>query len=132
MRKLQVGRLAIIAGGLLVTSPLAAQSKKGQGLPTVSATACKKVAVGTAAVSTAVASVGSIASAAGVSAVAHSSGAAILTSVGVGGTGYVAGTLGGLAASALAVVSSPAVIAGAAVAAVGAGGGYLYCRNKQN
>tara|TARA_R100000687_G_scaffold77729_1_gene70449 strand:+ start:2791 stop:3507 length:717 start_codon:yes stop_codon:yes gene_type:complete len=68
-----------------------------------------------------VASVPSVAGAAGVSAVTHSSGAAILT----GSSGYIAGTLGSVGASALAtigaVVTAPATIiaGGLSVAAIG-------------
>lgn len=46
----------------------------------------------------------------GISALLHSSNAAIFSSVGAGGTGYIAGTIGGMAATSLAIVSSPVVI----------------------
>lgn len=75
----------------------------------------------------AVASAPAIAGAAGVTAVTHSSGAAILT----GSSGYVAGSLGGVAATSLsaigAVITAPVtIIAGSAVAAT-IGGATYYC-----
>lgn len=60
---------------------------------------------------------------AGVSVVAHSSGAYILT----GTSGYIAGTLGTIGASALAVLTAPATIAGAAVSVVALGGAVYVC-----
>ena len=76
-----------------------------------------------------VASASSVASMAGYAAVAHSSGAVILSSVGVGGTGYIGM---GMAATGLAVVSSPIVIGGAAVFATGAAAvaGVCYANRK--
>ena len=74
-----------------------------------------------------VASASTVAEAAGLAAVPHVSGAAIATSVGVGGTGFIAGTLGTIGATALSIVSAPAVIAGAAGVAVVGGGTAAYC-----
>lgn len=95
---------------------------------TSTSTICEKAGAATAAVGAAAASVGTIAGTAGVAAVAHSSGAAILTTVGVGGTGYVAGTLGGAAATTLGFLSAPVVVAGAATLGVAGAGTYAYCR----
>jgi hypothetical protein len=82
----------------------------------------------------------------GVAAVEHSSSALILSSVGPGGTGYIAGTLGGYGATALGAASTFAAgVTGVASAAAGAvtapavmgvgagalavgGGAYVYCR----
>ena len=60
---------------------------------------------------------------AGVSVVAHSSGAYILT----GTSGYIAGTLGTIGTSALAVLTAPATITGAAVSVVALGGAVYVC-----
>ncbi|GIX14110.1 MAG: hypothetical protein KatS3mg118_2069 [Paracoccaceae bacterium] len=79
------------------------------------------------AVSDLVANASDFAKKAGFAAVAHSSGRKILTSVGRGGTGYIAGTLGSIGAWLLSGVSSPYVIAGATVTALGAGGVAGYC-----
>jgi hypothetical protein len=75
----------------------------------------------------------SVAGAAGVSAVAHSSGAAILT----GSSGYVAGSLGSLGASALAgssavaaVVTAPITLTIAGVSAAAIGGAAYFCWDK--
>ena len=92
---------------------------------------CKKAGAASAGIGATVSTAGAAANAVGVAAVAHSSGAAILTSVGVGGTGYVAGTVGGAAATALAFVSSPAVIVGAAAVTVVGAGVYGYCRLRR-
>lgn len=62
--------------------------------------------------------------AAGVTAVTHSSGAVILT----GTSGYIGGTLGTAAASALGILSAPAVLAGSAVALVAVGGAVYVCQ----
>lgn len=62
--------------------------------------------------------------AAGVTAVTHSSGAVILT----GTSGYIAGTLGTTATTALGILSAPAVLAGSAVALVAAGGAVYVCK----
>jgi hypothetical protein len=64
---------------------------------------------------------------AGVAAVTHSSGVVIATSVGAGGTGFLAGTLGTLGATALSIMSAPAVIAGAAGVAIIGGSIAAYC-----
>lgn len=63
---------------------------------------------------------------AGVSVVAHSSGAYILT----GTSGYIAGTLGTIGTSALAVLTAPATIAGAAVSVVALGGAVYVCSGE--
>lgn len=63
---------------------------------------------------------------AGVSVVAHSSGAYILT----GSSGYVAGTLGTIGTSALAVLTAPATIVGAAVSVMAVGGAVYVCSDK--
>lgn len=55
----------------------------------------------------------------GVAGLLHSSGAAILSSVGVGGSGYIAGTIGGAAATGFLVASAPLVIGTAAAVALG-------------
>lgn len=65
-------------------------------------------------------------SAAGVSVVAHSSGAYILT----GTSGYIAGTLGTIGTSALAILTAPIAIAGAAVSVVAVGGAVYVCSDK--
>jgi hypothetical protein len=88
---------------------------------------CEWFGGGTAATSAVIASTSTAAQAGGVMAVMHSSGGVILTSVGTGGTGYIAGTLGTAAATGLAVVSSPAVIVGAIGTAVVGGGTAAYC-----
>jgi len=66
------------------------------------------------------------ASAAGVTAVAHSSGAVILT----GASGYIAGTLATLGATALAVLTAPATITAAAVSVVAVGGAVYICKDE--
>lgn len=71
---------------------------------------------------------GTAASAAGVTAVAHSSGAVILT----GTSGYIAGTLGGIGATSLAIVTAPATIAATAVSVVTVGGAVYFCRDKDS
>jgi alpha-beta hydrolase superfamily lysophospholipase len=109
--------------------PATAQTRSVQRTPT--STVCEKVGAATAAVGTAAASVGTVASTAGVAAVAHSSGAAILTTVGVGGTGYVAGTLGGAAATTLGFLSAPVVVVGSAALGVAGLSTYAYCRYKR-
>jgi hypothetical protein len=63
------------------------------------------------------------ATAAGVTAVTHSSGAIILT----GSAGYIGGTLGTIGAGAVAVLTAPAVLAGAAVSLVAVGGAVYVC-----
>jgi len=103
---------------------------------------------GVAAVSTGglMAVAGPAASYFGIAAVEHSSGGFILSSVGVGGTGYIASTLGTVSANALGfastasagvasvasaaagAVTAPAVMGvGAGALAVG-GGAYVYCK----
>jgi len=67
------------------------------------------------------------AGAAGVSAVAHSSGAVILT----GSSGYIAGTLATMGASALALLTSPITVAAAAVSVVAVGGAVYVCKEDQ-
>ncbi|MCV2447514.1 hypothetical protein [Paracoccus sp. DMF] len=59
----------------------------------------------------------------GTTVVAHSSGAAILT----GSGGYVAGTLGTIGTSALAVLTAPATVAAAAVSVIAVGGAVYVC-----
>lgn len=65
-------------------------------------------------------------SAAGVTAVAHSSGAIILT----GSGGYIAGTLGALGSTALAVLTAPATLFAAGGSVVLIGGSVLYCSSE--
>ena len=74
-----------------------------------------------------------VASAAGVTAVAHSSGAAILT----GASGYVAGSISTLGATALAagsstaaVVTAPITLAAVGFVAAGVGGAVYLCRDN--
>lgn len=62
--------------------------------------------------------------AAGVSVVEHSSGALILT----GSSGYIAGTLGTGATTAVGIATAPATLVGAASGAVVVGGALLICR----
>ncbi|NMG32530.1 hypothetical protein [Aromatoleum evansii] len=63
------------------------------------------------------------ATAAGVTAVTHSSGAVILT----GSAGYIGGTLGTLGAGAVAILTAPAVLAGATLSLVTVGGAVYVC-----
>lgn len=110
-------------GALLITSQANAEapaSDKKVGL-------CEKAGGAIATAGAAVSGIPAAAAAAGVAAVPHAAGGAILTSVGAGGTGYIAGTLGNIGATALAAASSPVVIAGAAVAVVGGAGAGAYC-----
>lgn len=64
------------------------------------------------------------ASAAGVTAVTHSSGAVILT----GASGYIAGTLGTIGASVVAVLTAPATLIAAGVSVVAVGGAVYVCK----
>ena len=66
-------------------------------------------------------------SAAGVTAVAHSSGAVILT----GTSGYIAGTLGTMAASVVSALTAPLVVAGAVVSVVAVGGAVYICADAE-
>lgn len=61
--------------------------------------------------------------AAGLSVVPHSSGAVILT----GSSGYIAGTLGTVATSALSILTAPATVAGATITLVAVGGAVYVC-----
>lgn len=63
------------------------------------------------------------ATAAGITAVTHSSGAVILT----GSAGYIGGTLGTLGAGAVAILTAPAVLAGATVSLVAVGSAVFVC-----
>ncbi|WP_153145326.1 hypothetical protein [Dechloromonas sp. H13] len=63
-------------------------------------------------------------SAAGITAVTHSSGAVILT----GSAGYIAGTLGTVAASVVSVLTAPATLVGATVSVVAVGGAVYLCK----
>ena len=92
-----------------------------------SAGVCEWAGAGVAAAGTIVASASTVVGSLGVAAVSHVSGAAIATSVGAGGTGFITGTLGTIGAGALSIVSAPAVIIGAAGAAVVGGGTATYC-----
>ena len=65
-----------------------------------------------------------VTTAAGITAVTHSSGAVILT----GGAGYLAGTLGTVAASVVAALTAPAAIIGATVSVVAVGGAVYLCK----
>lgn len=103
----------IIAGSLLISPAYAG--------------VCEWAGSGVATAGTMIAGASKVAGSLGVAAVPHVSGAAIATSVGVGGTGFIAGTLGTISAGALAIVSAPAVIAGAAGLAVIGGGAATYC-----
>jgi len=71
---------------------------------------------------------GTAAGTAGITAVAHSSGAVILTGTG----GYIAGTLGSIGATSLAVVTAPATIAATVVSVVTVGGAVYLCRDKDS
>lgn len=113
---------AMAAAVALIATPAAAAPKN------IGTKVCEKAAAGAAAVGSLAASGSAIAGAAGLAALPHSSGAAILSSVGAGGTGYLAGTLGGVGATALGILSAPAVIIGGTVVAAGAGGTYAYCK----
>jgi hypothetical protein len=73
---------------------------------------------------TASASATAVAGAAGVTAVTHSSGAVILTGTG----GYIAGTLGTVGASTLAVLTSPVVISAGVITVVGVGSSVYLCK----
>lgn len=80
-----------------VIAPAAAsllRSAAKQGTKADSKGATGKVGATMAVLGTAIAGASTVAETAGVAAVVHSSGAAILTSVGAGGTGYIAGTAG--------------------------------------
>jgi len=131
----------MIALALAIAAPFAATPALAGAQPVVNDAkaqpkgVCKHLAKSqtalVAAAGTATAAVGVAANAAPVAAVAHSSGAVILTSVGAGGTGYMAGTLGSIGAAALGVASAPAVLIGGTIVAVGAGGTYAYCNLKK-
>ena len=88
----------------------------------------KNTAVAFAGLATGVAVGGAntVAGAAGVTAVAHSSGALILT----GSGGYIAGTLGTVGATSLAVLTAPATIAVSTVSVVAVGGALYFCSDK--
>jgi hypothetical protein len=88
---------------------------------------CQKVGAVIAGVGATVAGASSAASAVGFAAVPHAAGGFIISSVGAGGTGYVAGTLGTAMAGALGLVSSPVVIALGAGVMIGAGGTATAC-----
>lgn len=105
---------AVILAGMIFTSP-------------VNAGVCEWAAAGVVAAGTMVASASTVAGTLGLAAGPHVSGAAIASSVGVGGTGFLAGTLGTISTSALAIVSAPAVIATAVGVAVVGGGTATYC-----
>jgi len=105
---------AVIVAGVLTTS-------------SAYAGVCEWAGAGVAAAGTMVASASTVVGSLGVAAVPHVSGAAIATSVGAGGTGFIAGTLGTIGAGALSIVSAPAVIVGAAGVAVVGGGTATYC-----
>lgn len=125
--KAMIGAMA--AAAALIATPAAAAPKN------IGNAVCQKVteteAAALAAAGALVASGSTIASTTGLAALSHSSGAAILSSVGVGGTGYLAGTLGGIGATALGFLSAPAVIIGGTVVAVGAGGTYAICKLRR-
>ena len=110
--------------GILAAVASAIPSQVSAG---VCETASKYAAIG----SGLVASASSTASLAGYAAVTHSSGAWIISSVGVGGTGYIAGTYGVVGAG-LATVGLPVVIGSAAVLGTGAAtiGGFCYAKRK--
>lgn len=112
---------------------LASQAQAKTPSPDTKVGLCEKAGGAIATVGAVVSGIPAAAAAAGVAAVPHAAGGAILTSVGAGGTGYIAGTLGGVGATALAAASSPVVIAGAAVAVVGGAGAGAYCyiKNKK-
>lgn len=88
---------------------------------------CEKAGSVLAGVGATVAGTSTAVGMAGTAAVPHAAGGFILSSVGVGGTGYIAGTLGGIGATFLAAVSSPVLIAGAVGVTIGAGGTAAYC-----
>ncbi|MDU9004279.1 hypothetical protein [Sedimentitalea todarodis] len=68
------------------------------------------------------------ASAAGVAAVGHSSGAVILT----GSSGYIAGTIGTVGTSLLAILTAPATLTAAAVSVVAVGGAVYVCQSDSD
>lgn len=113
MSKTGMSSVAIVAG-LLLASPTYA------GI-------CELAGAGMTTAGTIVAGSSTAAGSFGVAALPHVSGSAILSSVGAGGTGYIAGTLGTLGAGALSIVSTPAVIVGAAGLAIVGGGTATYC-----
>lgn len=118
--------LALVASLAIMATPAAAKS--------IGYRVCKKVsdvkAGSASAVGTLVAAPGAIANGAGIAALTHSSGAAILSSVGVGGTGYLAGTLGTVA-TVFGVLSSPLVFGTGAVVALGATSVGTYCHFRK-
>lgn len=124
-RFLRTAFLVIAASFALLAAPAHAAGDTAQ------AGFCRKVvnakAGATAAISAGIASAKLIASSAGIAAVHHASGGMILSSVGAGGTGYLAGTLGTVGAAALGFVSTPAVIVASAMVAGGAGVTVGYC-----
>lgn len=128
MRRIATG---LAAAALVMTSAPTLAKSSGTLPPSKAKTWCERAGVAAMSVGTAVAGASTLVGTAGVAAVAHSSGAAILTSVGVGGTGYLAGTLGGVGATTLGVASAPAVIAGAATVGVAGVGAYAWCRYRK-
>ncbi len=123
-----ISRFIMLVAALTSSTSAMAGPKRGRA---ANSPVCQTAAAGVGVVGTAMAGASGAAGAAGISALTHSSGAAILSSVGVGGTGYIAGTLGGAAATGLAFVSTPAVIAVGAAVAVGAVGTVVYCRSRR-
>lgn len=129
---MKCGILSLMAM-MLVACPVRAepvQASKKERSEAQKLGVCEKLGGVAVAAGTAAAAAKAAASAAGVAAVAHSSGTMLLTSVGVGGTGYIAGTLGGIGATALAALSSPVVIVVGAATAVAGGGAATYCLIK--
>lgn len=124
-------RISVLLAAFLLPTHAFGQTAKAHRSASTGTELCEKVSAGAATVGATVASASTLAGTAGVAAVAHSSGAAILTSVGAGGTRYLAGTLGGAGATALGLISAPVVIAGAATVAVAGAGGWAYCHLKR-
>lgn len=116
--------LALVASLAIMATPAAAA-------PRAAKTVCQKVPVNaaqwTALMGAAGASGSTLANSAGLAALSHSSGGVILSSIGIGGTGYLAGTLGGIVATVLSVLSLPAVIGAGSLLAIGAGGTVFFC-----
>jgi len=125
MRKILV-IAAITVSVALVASPASAASKKSEGRVCATITEAKAALLTGAGVTTASAS--TVAASTGLASLTHSSGAVILSSVGAGGTGYIAGTLGGATAAVLGFFSAPAAVITGTVIAVGATGTYAWCK----
>ena len=128
--------VASLAVSVMAAGSAAAATPKTSGVSLCSrVTKAQAAALVGAGVIAAAASAKAIAATAGIAALEHSSGAFILSAVGVGGTGYIASTIGGAGVTALGWLSAPVVVptvlTGGAIIALGAGGAYAYCRYSQ-